>query len=291
MKSEIKRAILNKYFICICIFGIVISILHSYHKITEFHNIITPMKELSEKGQNPYSPITNAFTMWIGWDVENKYAKIIYNYFPIISVLPYCWSYCSDYKSGYAKKAIHSYGRFNYHASKYLAVFISSGLIMIIPLLTDFLIILFFVPAIYPDSVFDIYYGIFSSSFMASLFYSQPFAYVFVFLLLCFIFCGLFGCIGYAISTVVKSKMLSIITPISIILLTEYIKNKVISDTIIERNNFSPLSFLCPAKSLNTNWFIIFFEIILLFICTFSLSTLRFRAKHDSQNPGDFHEK
>lgn len=279
MRLEIKRSITNKYFICICVFGIIIAFLHSYNKIEEYNSIVKNLSDFAENGQNPYSPITNAFTMWIGWDSDNMYAKLFYYLFPILSILPYCWSYCSDYKQGYAKKVIDKYGNYNYHLSKYIAVFISSGLIMVIPMVLNLLIILLFVPAITPDSVYDIYYGIFSNNFMADFFYSHPFVYVSLFILLGFIFSGLFGCIGYSISTIVKSKIVSIITPISIILLAEYIKNQVISDTVVERNNFSPLSFLCPAKSLNTNWFIIIFEIVLLFLITFSLSCIRFRDK------------
>lgn len=201
MKNEIKRGVFNKYFICICIFGIIIAILHSYSRVTEYIGISSDLTEFAKNGQNPYSPISSAFTMWIGCDGENKYAKLFYNLFPLLSVFPFCWSYCSDYKNGYAKKLINSYGTYNYHMSKYVAIFVTSGLIMIIPILIDFLIILLFIPAIYPDSVYDIYYGIFSNNFMADIFYSHPFAYVIIFILLDFVYCGLFGCIGYATST------------------------------------------------------------------------------------------
>lgn len=86
MRLEIKHSIVNKYFICICIFGIIIAILHSYNKIAEYNNIVKSLSEFAEKGQNPYSPITNAFTMWIGWDCDNVYSKFFYYLFPILSV-------------------------------------------------------------------------------------------------------------------------------------------------------------------------------------------------------------
>ncbi len=161
--------------------------------------------------------------------------------------------------------------------SKYIAVFISSGLTITVPLLLDFLIILLFVPAIFPDSVYDIYYGIFSNNFMADIFYGQPFVYVLIFLLLCFVFCGLFGCLGYSISTLIKSKIIAIVVPTVLMILVEFVKNLIMKNDSIYNIEFSPLSFLCPAKSYTTNWIIIISEIVVLFLITFGISVLRFK--------------
>lgn len=161
--------------------------------------------------------------------------------------------------------------------SKYIAVFISSGLTITIPLLLDFLIILLFVPAIYPDSVYDIYYGIFSNNFMADIFYGQPFVYVMMFLLLCFVFCGLFGCLGYSISTLIKSKIVAIVVPTVLMILVEFVKNLIMKNDLIYNIEFSPLLSLCPAKSYTTNWSIIISEIVVLFLITFCISVLRFK--------------
>ena len=146
--------------------------------------------------------------MWMGFDRTNPLAKIFFLIFPLMAVLAYCWSYCSDIKSGFADKCIDEIGRYRYHLNKYISIFISSGLTNAIALTVNFLTILLFVPAIKPDSVYDIYYGIFSNNFMAETFYNIPLMYVLTFILLNFIFCGLFGCLGYAISTIIKRIML-----------------------------------------------------------------------------------
>ena len=279
MKIELKRAIFNKYFLWGCIFGIIIIFLHSYSIVVEYNSVIPKIENAVIKGINPLAPTINVFTSWIGWNSENKYSKLFFALMPFISVIPYFWSYCDDIKKGKANVMIEKNGKFNYHLTKYFATFISSGLTIAIPLLLDFLILLLFVPAVFPDSVYDIYYGIFSNDFMANTFYTNPLLYVFVFLLLNFTYCGLFGCIGYSVSTLIKNKVISLIAPIVFILLTEFIKNKVISDVATQRNNFSPLTFLCPAKSINTNWIIIILEIISLFIVTFYCSVLRYTKK------------
>lgn len=279
MKNELKRAIVNKYFISICVYGILLIILHSYESIAEYWKNTEEFMQYQSSLkviQNPYAPIVNAFTLWIGCDSDNKYSKLFYNLLPLTAVLPYCWSYCRDVKNGQADKFIKEIGIFNYHLSKYFAVFISSGLTITIPLLLDFLIILLFVPAIYPDSVYDIYYGIFSNNFMADIFYGKPFVYVMIFLLLCFVFCGLFGCLGYSISTLIKSKAVAVIAPSAMTILVEIFKKVTMKKDAIYME-FSPLSFLCPAKSYTTNWIIIISEFVILFLITFSIPVVRLK--------------
>jgi len=280
MKKEIKKSLKNKYFILACTYGIIIAILHCCQRIPEYNDMISEFIQSSSSSDikyNPHAPITNAFTLWIGCDSESKYTKIFYFLFPIVATLPYCWSYCSDLKNGYADKAIREFGKFKYHLYKYISVFVSSGLTMTIPLLFDFLIILFFVPSIFPDSIYDIYYGIFSNNFMADTFYGQPFLYVLTFIILGFIFCGLFGCLGYTVSTIIKSRIVSIVIPSAILFLIEYIKNIIVKNNPINNTEFSPLSFLCPFKSYTTNWIVIISEIAVIFLITFYLSVIKYK--------------
>lgn len=286
----IKKAIFNKYFIVICFLGIVIAIMHSYEAISTYSDISQSIQYYSSKEQNPHASITNAFTMWIGWDQKNKYSKLLYRILPLISVLPYCWSYSKEKKIGIANKNIVQNGKWKYHFSKYTSVFISSGLVMAIPLIINFLTILLFIPPIYPDSVYDIYYGIFSCNFMADMFYMHPFVYVGIFIALSFIYCGLFGCLGYAISVFLPNRILSVSFPIVAVLLTEHIKNRVLEDNAIQRNNFSPYSFLCPAKSLNTNYKIVCLEIVMLFLITFFGPVLKYKLKGTAVNRSDKNE-
>lgn len=294
MKTEIKKALLNKYFICVCIYGTLLSLLHCYQKITAYNSALKSLIHYNSTSviqSNPYAPITNVFTVWIGFDTANTLAKIFFLTFPLAAAIPYCWSYCSDRKSGYADKAIYEVGKYNYHLNKYIAVFISSGLTIVIPLLVNFLIMLLFVPAICPDSVYDIYYGIFSNNFMAEIFYGMPILYVGIFILLNFVFCGLFGCFGYAVSTIIKSRIIAIISPLSVLLLIEYIKDSIVKNNPLNNTEFSPLSFLCPAKSFTSNRLIIITEIIVLFLFTFSVSVFRFKRSNKKEAYNVYHDQ
>ncbi len=281
MKTEIKKALCNKYFICTCAYGVIISILHSYKGISKYNIIKTEVMKYStiDTKYNPLAEISTAFTVWIGFDTTNILAKTFFYIFPLMAALPYCWSYCSDRKSGYFDKAIDRLGKYNYHLNKYIAVFISSGLTVVLPLVLNFMIILLFVPAISPDSVYDIYYGIFSGNFMADIFYNLPFLYVVLFILLNFVFCGLLSCFGYSVSTMIKSKIIAILFPSIVLGLIEFLNKKFVEKYPMHNIGFSPLSFLCPSKSVTANWLVITTEILVLFLSTFYLSVYRFRNK------------
>lgn len=278
MKIEFKRALLNPYFVYICLIGILIAIIHSYNNIVLYKSVESNFYNMVTNGHNPYYPLFSIFTMWIGQDGENKIANLFYTILPIFSVIPYTWSYCKDTETGYYGKTVKKFGRFNYHLSKYIAVFISSGLVTVVTPIIDFFISIHFIPATHPDSVYDIYYEIFSNNFLADIFYTHPVIYVIIFILLNFVYYGLFGCIGYAVSTLLKSKTIALVTPLIIILIIECISNRINKGTVENCINISPYSFLNPAKSFYTNWYIIIFEIFFLFITSFVISVYRFKT-------------
>lgn len=281
MKKELKRAILNPYFILICLYGIVIALLHCGQKASEYNTFISAVREYStvkNVKMNPHAPIYNAFSLWIGCDSSSKFSKLLFFIFPLLATLPYSWSYCYNYKKEKNKNEC-----FNPDSHQYLAVFISSGLTLAIPLLINFLSILFFIPAIFPDSVYDIYYGFFSNEFMSYIFYVNPYLYILIFIILCFVFSGLLGCLGFSFSTLIRSRILAITFPFIVTLATEYIKRHIGEKNDVPITEFSPMSFLFPAKSHNASWMIIISEMIALFIITYVLAVLRFKFKKDSK--------
>ncbi len=290
MKFEIKKAITNKVFITICVLGLLISVLHCFQVLIPYNNFFMEREKIinaSEIQYNPLAETTSAFTMWIGFDRTNLIAKIFFVLLPILSISSYCWSHCSDIKNGCAEKTISQIGTYKYNLNKYISIFVSSGLSIAIPLIINFMIIILFVPAIKPDSVYDIYYGIFSNNFMADTFYNFPVVYVLSFVLVNFAFCGLFGCVAYTFSVLLKNRIISISTPIVILLIVEVINRQIIRNNPTFKIIFSPLSFLCPFKSFETNWIVISSELLLIFMITFYISVFRFKTydfKHIKRN-------
>nr|MDE7105206.1 hypothetical protein [Ruminococcus sp.] len=179
-----------------------------------------------------------------------------------MAAIPYSWSLCNIVKSGkLTSNNISSQHYFN----KFVSVFISSGLLIVIPLSMNFIVTSLFVPSVTPDSVYDIYYGIFSNDFGGQLFYTLPYVYILSFILLNFVFYGLFGCIGLYVSIFFKRKIVSIITHAIIIYSIELLKKRFLANLSIE---ISPISFLCPIKAVSCNYILIITEIAIMLLVT-----------------------
>lgn len=283
LKKELHKSFVNARFLIIVLMEGVIAILHSYHKVSEYITFKNNLEIILKRNKmciNPYSLIYNAYSSWIGCDKDSIYAKVLFYIFPLCASITYSWSFICDYKKGYYFSACKKYGKHNYHLYKYIAVFLSSGSIAAIPLLLNFFSITLFIPLVSPDSVYDIYYGIFSGEFMAELYYNTPLAYLLIFILLCFIYNGLFGCLSYTISIYIKNAAVSISLPYLILICVELLKSRITQNTNTFIINFSPLSFLYAAKSHNANLLVVLVIMITIFGITFYFSVSRYLDIH-----------
>ena len=78
----------------------------------------------------------SAFQVWIGNGVSFEYSLFI-RLIPILAAMPYAVTYLSDIKSGIIKNYVTRTAKFNYLAAKYIAVFVTGGVVVVIPLLIN----------------------------------------------------------------------------------------------------------------------------------------------------------
>lgn len=271
LRKEIKRSIKNKFFYISCIIGIILSLICVFEAVKDYSDYAVSLEEVEMINLNPLVPTLSAYTLWIGGGESNLYSTMMFLMLPLLVSLPYAWSYCSDRKNGYLKKAVNEIGSLKYNLSKYVATFISSGLVIAIPLIINLLSVLMFVPAITPDSVYDIYYGVFSYNFLGDVFYTVPILYDLIYILMIFLFCGLIGCLGYSFAVLFKSRILAVISPSALLLLIHY-KKQYIGSFDFE---ISAISFLSSATNLFYNIKTVIIEAVILFVFTFIICVLR----------------
>lgn len=199
----IKSMISKKNFFIPLLFALVLTSFHVVFAVYTYCNIdsIERNQALSDNLVNPYSPLTSVFTMWMGANSSNFFSMTLWLAFPLLSTIPID-----------IKKDEYVFGMRNY-LKRYSVTFTLSGLLTAIPMILNFLALLLFIPAIYPDSVFDIYYGVFSNSFLGNTFYCSPFAYIAIFIALNSIFSGLIGGCSLALFYIFKSRILSTLIP------------------------------------------------------------------------------
>jgi hypothetical protein len=280
LKLELRKAFFNKFFFIALIILIIPCILSLLYNVDIFNKDIENMNRMGKIMNTKYNPDLGGgtiFNFWIGNEARSLGSTIFFYIFPLVVAIPYGWSYCSELKCGYVKNMVIRCGRKNYYLSKYIATFLSGGLVMIIPLIINIMLIACFIPARIPDVVSAVYTGIFPEDLMAELYYSKPFLYLAFYLLIDFFFCGLIATLSFAITTFTKSRVVVTLFPFAIILGFHYFFGAFAFDLGKE---LSPLNFLKPlCWEFPATWEVILIEGGILFLITFSLTFLKGRKK------------
>ncbi|MCL2083308.1 MAG: hypothetical protein FWH04_08775 [Oscillospiraceae bacterium] len=279
IKLECKKAILNKLFLAVILIGCTITMFSLIPCLRAFYrdmNFLEKMSQDTSVLRNPMMPLNSLFNHWIGSEAITPGSTDYFFLFPLLIAIPYGWSYCAEQRSGYIKNMVIRSGRWQYHLSKYIALFLSGGLAMVIPLLFNFLTVAMFVPAVTPDPHYITGYGIISSSFLSELFYTKPFLYVFLYLAIDFIYCGLIACLCFSFATVIKNRAVVVLLPFFVLLGFNYVCSSFIyTSSNVVYTELSPMNFLRPVGAYDTNGFVVSVGIAILFTITFSTTVVR----------------
>ncbi|MCI9639902.1 MULTISPECIES: hypothetical protein [unclassified Emergencia] len=279
VKLECKKAICNKFFILVVVIGIGITFLSLIPSLESYLQDMEAHLRISEEFglRNPLMPMETLFNHWIGGEPHSTGSQDYFLLFPLLISIPYGWSYCAERRSGYEKNVVIRTGRLRYYFAKYLALFLSGGLAMVLPQLFNFLLAAMFFPAVTPSAVYDTAYGISASSFMSMLFYTRPFLYVILYLFIDFLLCGLIACLCFVLSVLVKRPVMVTLLPFFLLLGFSYLCQSFVyrSSTVIY-TELSPMTFLrATPATYDTNGFVVFGWAAVLFLLTFLPVVLR----------------
>ncbi|MFD2655603.1 hypothetical protein [Gracilibacillus thailandensis] len=168
--------------------------------------------------------------------------------------------------------------KWQYFLTKYIATFTAGGVVILLPLILNFIVVALFVPAISPTQLNPYVYGVEIGAIWSSLFYTHPLVYTILYLLLDFTFGGLFATISLAISFFIKNRIAIILIPFFLLFILHY------SRTFLQYKFYkeiSPLNYLHAIAIENpASTVIILIEGILLFIMTFGI-TMRLGVKRE----------
>ena len=237
LKLELKKAFKNKFFWISVVLGCLITLLSFEHMVNMYGNSTDIIYD-------PHIGINTVFNCWIGGEPFSLGSSIYFFVFPLLIALPYGWSYSEERKCGYRRMMITKTGKKKYYCAKYVAVFLSGGVAMVLPLIFNFWMTLLVVPAILPDVTMNMFYGVFGGSFLAELYYTVPFLYVAIYLFIDFVYCGFLVCICMAVSGIVRQKWGVVLIPFLLLLFVHVITDYIYSDPSVAYKELSPLYFL-----------------------------------------------
>ena len=245
LKLELKKAFKNKFFWISVVLGCLITLLSFEHMVNMYYEGMSAISGNStDIIYDPHIGINTVFNCWIGGEPFSLGSSIYFFVFPLLIALPYGWSYSEERKCGYRRMMITKTGKKKYYCAKYVAVFLSGGVAMVLPLIFNFWMTLLVVPAILPDVTMNMFYGVFGGSFLAELYYTVPFLYVAIYLFIDFVYCGFLVCICMAVSGIVRQRWGVVLIPFLLLLFVHVITDYIYSDPSVAYKELSPLYFL-----------------------------------------------
>ena len=240
LKLELKKAFKNKFFWISVVLGCLITLLSFEHMVNMYYEGMSAISGNStDIIYDPHIGINTVFNCWIGGEPFSLGSSIYFFVFPLLIALPYGWSYSEERKCGYRRMMITKTGKKKYYCAKYVAVFLSGGVAMVLPLIFNFWMTLLVVPAILPDVTMNMFYGVFGGSFLAELYYTVPFLYVAIYLFIDFVYCGFLVCICMAVSGIVRQKWGVVLIPFLLLLFVHVITDYIYSDPSVAYKELS----------------------------------------------------
>lgn len=278
LKCELKRAFSSKLFWVALLIGIAIAAVSAGQNLADYYEGLkmeaTRAEYMGDNPYNPMNPMTTVYNYWIGGDYEGPMTPLFYLLMPLLVCLPFSWSYLTDRKSGYINQSmVHIRKKSDYFFAKYIAIFLSGGVVVAVPLILNILTIACFIPAYHPDIFYDMYYSM-SFHDMRWLFYTNPVVYEIYIILQAFIFAGLFAVTGYVFSFFIRNRFAVILLPFLCIFGAQYLQDVALYSSL---NNLciSPLDFLRAYAPLHVDMMVVALWAAALLVLTLGATWLR----------------
>lgn len=236
LKTELKKSFKNKFFLISLIMGLLFAFMSGLYNVEAYQEYSTVQIE-----GNPMVQGNSLYNTWIGGECGSLGFTLFYTFLPLLAVIPYGWSYAMERKTGYAKMVQIRAGRISYFGAKYIATFLTGGVVIVVPLIFNLLFVACFVPAIQPTWIYSVYYPYHYGAIWSYLFFTQPIIFEILYLILVFIFAGLFSVMGFAVSFYTNKRVMAVLVPYFLILALHYSRRLLYGRVYKE---LSPLNFL-----------------------------------------------
>ncbi len=258
LKIELKRGFQNYAFLIAVLIGVLITVSHYIMNVIPMVQYLDLYKQPEEIMLYPHS----VFNKWIGGESHTVQPTLYFMLLPLLAVFPYGDSFFMDEKSGFVKNLFLKTEKRNYFVSKYIAVFLSGGCAVVLPLLLNLVLTAATLPSLIPQPGAQTF-GIFSADMWSGIYYSHPYAYVFLYLLIIFLFGGFLAVLGLVVSFFVQNRFLVLLAPFVVCLFVHSIFN------LVDLKQFDILNFLSPSQMIDGIRFpIILGEMLLLAAAT-----------------------
>lgn len=233
--------------------------------IRHYMEIIYPVREYIMDEGNVY---LSSYNKWLGGEWYTMESTLFYMLIPILCALPYGASWLYDCKSSIGGQAIVRGRKADFVWTKMLVSFLNGAVIVMLPLVFDFVLTSSTLPAIIPKAGMGLS-PISADSLLAELFYTYPLVYTLIYIGINGLFFGLLNTLSMAARFFTKNRYITVLTPFL------YYMAFYCAGTTSGHLEWVPSGFIRPSQPFKTTWFIMIFEILLIIIIS-GVSAVRF---------------
>lgn len=208
LRIELQRVFRNKATYVVFIIACSISLLHV------FHNVVPRVEAWNEMALNLKSDMQYPYHLFGEWICGNSYNLEGFLYFmilPLLAVLPHSLSFCVDKENGYIKQMYMRLDRGYYLAAKFGAVFLTGGLVVVLPLVLNLAVCAALLPALKPQGLAGTFIN--ASVLWSGIYESHPLLYVAIYLFIDFMLGGLIAGLPLFFSFFTEKKFIVLLMP------------------------------------------------------------------------------
>lgn len=255
LKIELERAFRGAGFKVALLIGCAISLMQFINM--GVRNAMNPLEFYTYNGLDmPY----NLVYTWMG-GTFNLYYTVYVRILPILVTIPYAVTYYTDKRSGIIKNYYIRTKKINYLTAKIIAVFLTGGVVSILPLFINFVSTSAIVPTlVWPSSST----GVIANAMWSSIYYSNIYLYYLLYFILEFICGGLLATVSLMISFWVNNAFIVLLFPF---VLCEFM-NVVASwfSNIAAIRGLQPVRLFCMHQLAINYWqsYVIFISVIII---------------------------
>lgn len=212
IKIEIWKAIHNKMFLLSILIGLIIVCIHFFEVLVDIESLVSQILSAPKRNGNVCYDGISLFIHWIGIDWYHYSSRLFFLLWPILAALPFGWSYAQDRQIGVFNQVVIRCNKNIYFLSKYIAVFLTGGMAITIPVLVD----LFALATICPDKCLDVVdalVAVYNGCFQSRLFYTHPWIYALFWCGIDFFWGGTTACICFILGSKIRFSFVNILIP------------------------------------------------------------------------------
>jgi len=276
LRTELWKATHNKMFFLSLAVGFFLALADSYlsaQTVKELHDTTLELLEmgLGGGGHSGYS----LFVQWLpinGFQITTTYFCLIW---PALAAIPYGWSFCQEQRNGVMKQITSRSSKQIYFNSKFIAVFVSGGLAVMLPLLLNLLVDALVCPYDIPPLGTV---PIFNGNFLSGLYYTYPWIYAFCWCGVVFLLGGATASLCFVVGSMLRFQVMTILVPLVALTVFDSLSVKLFQNATV---TVSPLQMIAAANSYVTPGWVLFETISILTGISYAVGYLQV-VKHES---------